>query len=147
MLLLKAAHVLLAVIALGGSLTFPIWRRRAELAPDQLAFTLRGIRWIDRRVVIPAYALQLVTGVALALAGGIPLTAGWLVASVALYAGAMAIGIAVLGPAGRRQLALVDSGDTATAEYRRLDRLTRRAELVAVAAVVAIAGLMVLKPF
>ena len=147
MLLLRAAHVLLGVIALGGSLTFPIWRRRAELAPDQLAFTLRTIRWIDRRVVIPAYALQLVTGVALALAGGIPLTAGWLVASVALYLGATAIGLAVLGPAGRRQLALIDGGATATAEYGRLDRLTLRAELVAVGAIVAIFGLMVLKPF
>ena len=147
MLLLRLAHILLAVVALGGSLTFPIWRRRAERSPDQLAFTLRGIRWIDRRVVIPAYFLQLVTGVVLAGGGGIPLTAGWLVASIALYLGATAIGIAVLGPAGRRQLALIDSGATATAEYGRLDRLTRRAELVAVGAIVAIAGLMVLKPF
>lgn len=147
MALLKLAHVLLALIALGGSLTFPIWRRRAMGAPDQVAFTLRGIRWIDRRVVIPAYALQLVTGLALAVAGGIPLSAGWLVASLALYAFATAVGIAVLGPAGRRQLALIESGAIGTPEYARLDRRTRSAEMAAVASIVAIAGLMVLKPF
>jgi len=146
-LLLKLAHILLAVIALGGSLTFPLWRQHAERAPAQLAFTLRGIRWVDRRVVIPAYALQLVTGLWLAVAGGIPLTAGWLIASIALYAFATAVGIVVLGPAGRRQLALIASGAIATPEYARLDRRTRTWELVAVASIVGILGLMVLKPF
>jgi len=98
-------------------------------------------------VVIPAYALQLATGLWLAVAGGIPLTAGWLIASIALYIFATALGIAVLGPAGRRQLALIASGAVATPEYARLDRLTRTWELVAVASIVGILGLMVLKPF
>jgi uncharacterized membrane protein len=145
--LLKLVHVLLAIIALGGSLTFPIWRRRARSAPVAAAFTLRTIRWIDRRIVIPAYALQLVTGIALAIGGGIPLTTGWIALSLALYLFATVIGIAVLGPAGRRQLALLTAGANGTAEYTRLAVTTSAAETAAVLSIVAIAALMVLKPF
>jgi uncharacterized membrane protein len=145
--LLKLVHVLLAIIALGGSLTFPIWRRRARSAPEEGAFTLRTIRWIDRRIVIPAYALQLVTGIALAIGGGIPLTTGWIALSLALYLFATVIGIAVLGPAGRRQLALLTAGANGTAEYARLAATTSAAETAAVLSIVAIAALMVLKPF
>ena len=79
--LLRLVHILLGIVALGGSITFPIWRARAEASPGQLAFTVRTIRWIDRQIVIPAYALQLVTGIVLALGGGIPLTTGWIALS------------------------------------------------------------------
>jgi uncharacterized membrane protein len=145
--LLKLAHVLLAIVALGGSLTFPVWRRRAEASPEQLAFTIRSIRWMDSRIVIPAYALLALTGVALAVAGAIPLTAGWLVLSIALYALATVIGLFVLGPTGKRQLALLASGSGGSVEYARVARSTRLAELVAVACLALIAVLMVLKPF
>ena len=144
---LRLAHVVLAIVALGGSLTFPVWRRRAEASPDQLAFTIRSIRWIDSRVVIPAYALLALTGVALAVAGAIPLTAGWLVTSIALYVFATAIGFFVLGPAGREQLALLARGSIGSSEYARVAARARRAELVAVLCLAAIAILMVLKPF
>jgi uncharacterized membrane protein len=144
---LTLAHVLLAIVALGGSLTFPFWRRRAEASPEQLAFTVRTIRWIDRRVVIPAYLLLLATGLALAVGRGIALVTGWLAVSVALYAFALAIGFVVLGPAGRRQLALLGAGAMATPEYGRLSRRVSRAELIAVSCMATIAVLMILRPF
>lgn len=144
---LRLAHVLLAIVALGGSLTFPVWRRRAEASPEQLAFTIRTIRWIDGRVVIPAYALLAVTGIVLAVGGAIPLTAGWLVVSVALYLFATAIGFFVLGPAGKRQLELLAAGTTGNADYARVAGRARGAELAAVLCIAIVAVLMVLKPF
>lgn len=145
--LLKLVHVLLAIVALGGALTFPVWRWRARATPEAATFTLRTIRWIDRRIVIPAYALQLVTGIGLAIGGGIPLTSGWIALSLALYLFATVVGIAVLGPVGRRQLALLAAGASGTPEYAQLASTARTAETAAVLSVAAIVALMVLKPF
>ena len=72
---LRLLHILLAIVAVGANLTYALWLRQAERDPAHLAYTIRGIRWIDRHVANPAYAL------ALLLIGGLTYTAG-----AALYA-------------------------------------------------------------
>lgn len=144
--MLLFVHLLLAIVSVGLTLSFPLWRARADRVPEARAFTIRTIRRIDRTVVIPAYALQLPTGIALAVGGGIPLASGWLVVGTALYLAAAAIGALVLGPLGRRQLALLDAG-TAGDGYAALARRVAVTEAVVGAMLVAVVALMVLKPF
>ena len=145
--LLKLAHVLLAVVAIGANLTYGLWLRVAERETEHLAFTIRAIRWIDRRVANPAYLLLAVTGVALALAGGFPLASGWLVAAVALYLAAAALGYLVFGPVVRGELAALERGGTGDPEFRRRRGQARLLGVVTTAMVLAILVLMVTKPF
>ncbi|MHB8631104.1 MAG: hypothetical protein ACYC9W_04165 [Candidatus Limnocylindria bacterium] len=62
--LLRFAHILLAIVAIGANLTYALWLRIGERHPEHLAYTIRGIRAIDRHVANPAYGLLLVTGLA-----------------------------------------------------------------------------------
>lgn len=144
---LKLLHVFLAIVAVGANLTYALWLRLAERDVAHLAFTIRGIRWIDRRVANPAYALLLVTGVALALAGGIPLTRGWLVVALALYLGAAALGFLVYGPVVRRELAALERSGPTDREYLRRRSQAALLGVVTTTMVLAILALMVLKPF
>ena len=145
--LLKLAHVLLAVVAIGANLTYGLWLSVAERETEHLAFTIRGIRWIDRRVANPAYVLLAVTGVVLVLVGGFPLTSGWLIAAVALYLAAAALGYLVFGPVVRDELAALERGGTGDPEYLRCRGQARLLGVVTTAMVLAILVLMVTKPF
>ena len=145
--MLKLVHVFLAVFAVGANLTYALWLRRAEREPEHLAYTIRGIRWIDRRFANPAYALLLITGLSLAVLGDIPLARGWLLASLALYLAAVVLGLFVWAPLARRQLAAVERGGAADAEYQRLRRDSARLGVVTTAIVLGILALMVTKPF
>ncbi len=144
---MRLVHVFLAAFVIGTTLSYGLWLRLAEREPAHLAFAIRGIRWIDRRLSNPAFALLLVTGVVLALSEGIPLTAGWLVAALALYFAAALLGYFVYGPVVRRQLAVVEAGGTGGPEYRRLRARARALGVVTSAMLIAILALMVLKPF
>lgn len=145
--LLKLAHVLLAVIAIGANLTYGLWLRVAEREPEHLAFTIRGIRWIDRHVANPAYGLLALTGFALALAGSWPLTSGWLLAAIAIYVAAAVAGYFVFGPVVRAQLAALERGGPADPEYARRRAQAQVLGVVTTAMVLAILALMVTKPF
>lgn len=143
---LKLAHVLLAIVAVGANLTFPLWIRLAERDPAHLRFTLLGIRWLDRYVAIPAYGLLALTGLALAVLGGFPLTKAWLAVSIALYAGVAVLGFAVYRPVARARVAALDGGSSGDLAYRRARRQARALDSLVIAAVLVILALMVLKP-
>lgn len=146
MTLLKLAHIALAVLAVGTNLSFPIWVRLAERDGSHLAFTLRAIRWMDRRVTIPAYALVAVTGVTLAVGQGIPLTTPWLAGAMTLFALAAAVGILLYAPVSRRRLAAAERGGPAGRAYLAERRRSDLLDLVIVPMVLAILALMVLRP-
>ena len=145
--LLRVAHVLLAIIAVGANLTYGLWLRLAGRDPEHLAFTIRGIRWIDHRVANPAYALLLVTGLALALAGGVPLTRGWLALALVLYVTAALVGVLVFGPVVRKELAALERGGPTDPEYVRRRSQAALLGVITTAIVLFILALMVLKPF
>lgn len=96
-LLLKLAHVFLAIVAIGTNLSYSLWLRAGEREPAHPVYTIRGIRAIDRRVANPAYALLLVTGLLIILVTGIPLTQLWLLLAIAIYVAAAIIGYFVFG--------------------------------------------------
>jgi len=145
-LLLKLAHVLLAVLAIGANLTYALWLRLGEREPEHLPYTIRGIRAIDRRVTNPAYALLLVTGLAMALLSGIPLTQMWLVLAIAIYVAAAVLGYFVFGPVVRGELAALERGGARDPEYFRLRGRARTLGVITTAMVLTILALMVVKP-
>jgi len=144
--LLKFAHVLLAVVAIGGNLTYALWLRLGEREPEHLAYTIRGIRAIDRRVANPAYALLFVTGIAMVFFGGIPLTRPWLLAALAIYVAAALVGFFAFGPVVRAELAALERGGVGNPEYVRRRAQARALGLATTVMVLAILALMVLKP-
>ena len=146
-MLLRFAHVLLAMIAVGANLTYTLWLRIGERDPEHLAYTIRGIRAIDRRVANPAYALLLVTGLAMVVFSGVPLAQGWLVVALALYAGAALVGYFVFGPVVRRELAALERGGVGDLEYLRFRGHARRLGILTTTVVLIILALMVMKPF
>ena len=146
-MLLRFAHVFLAIVAIGANLTYALWLRIGERDPEHLAYTIRGIRAIDRRVANPAYALLFVTGLAMVLFSGVPLAQGWLVAALALYVAAALVGYFVFGPVVRRELAALERGGVSDPEYLRCRAQARRLGILTTTVVLIILALMVTKPF
>ena len=145
-LLLKLVHVALAIVAIGGTLTYAMWLSLAERQPEHLVFTIRGIRAIDRRIANPAYVLLLVTGVAMIFVSGVPLTQPWLLAALGIYAAAALLGFCVFGPVVRGELAALERGGTSDPEYLRLRGRARTLGVVTTAMVLTILALMVVRP-
>src|SRR4030081_2741034 len=84
-LILKFVHVLLAIVAVGFNLSYPIWLTRAQSDPEHALYVLRGIKILDDRFANPAYALLLVLGLGMTFMAGIPLSTFWVAAALVLY--------------------------------------------------------------
>ena len=145
-LLLKWAHVLLTIVALGANLTYAVWLNYVGSYPDKVPFVLRGIRMLDLRIVNPCYLLLLFTGVAMVHYSGIPFTTFWIMLSLVLYAIVAALGILVLGPTFRQQIALAETVGVDTPEYRHVARRSTALGIFVTIQVVLITFLMVVRP-
>eukprot|EP01037_Dinobryon_pediforme_P023200 gene23200-24575_t len=84
-ILLKYVHVISAIVAVGANVTYGIWIVRASRWPENLSFTLQGIKFIDDKIANPAYVMLLITGLAMMHFAQIPLSTSWLLVSMALY--------------------------------------------------------------
>jgi uncharacterized membrane protein len=147
-------HVLGAICALGPTLTYALWRRRAETAgPEHLVFVLRTVGWVDGRLATPAYVAQAVTGVALILLEGLSvLHTPWLLVGVGIYVIIAVAAPAVYVPLVRKQMALAEAmqsnpGDPrALGDYAAASARSRTVGLAIVALTIAIVYFMVVKP-
>ena len=143
--LLKFLHVLLAITAVGANVTYGVWLSRAARDPRHLPFALRGVKMLDDRLANPAYALLLVTGVAMIYAGRLAWTTPWLLVSLFLYGVLVVLGPAGYTPLLRRQIAVLAEGPDSPAYQRLSGRGTLLGALIAVV-VLVITFLMVTKP-
>ncbi len=145
-LILKWLHILAAITALGANITYSIWRSRALRDPQNLGFVLRTIRFIDMRLVNPAYLVLLALGLIMVYLGHWSITSPWLVAGIALYVLVFLLGFLVIAPVSRRQVALVEASQPGPQEYQSVARRANLTGAVLVAVVVAIVFFMVVKP-
>jgi len=145
-LLLKWAHVLAAITAVGANVTYNIWIARASQEPRALPFVLQNVSYIDRRVANPCYAVLLVTGLAMAFTVQIPLTTPWLLTSIGLYVMAALLGIFVYAPLTRRQRQILARDGFDSPAYSALAGRGRLLGRVVLLDVVIIVFLMVVKP-
>lgn len=143
---LKALHILLAIVAVGVNISYGIWQARAARDPEHMGYALRGIKFLDDRVVNPSYAGLLIVGILLVLLGPWELTQLWIYASIALYAVLGTVGIFLYSPTLKRQIAAYEASGAASAEFAALGARSRVIGIVLGVDVVAIILLMVLKP-
>jgi uncharacterized membrane protein len=144
-LMLKLVHVAAAIVAVGANVTYAVWMSRAHRDRDHLVFVIEAIRFLDRRLALPAYVVVLVTGVLMVAGGVYSFRTGWIVAAIALYLLAVVIGIVAFAPTIRRQLEEARR-DPTSAAYGELARRNNLLTVITLAVVAAIVVLMVTKP-
>jgi uncharacterized membrane protein len=145
-LIIKWIHVLSAITAVGANITYGIWMARASHEPKSLPFVLSNIRFIDRRVANPCYALLLLTGLIMAFTVPIPLTTPWLLTAIVLYVLAALAGIFAYAPVMRQQTQLLGSSGFESPAYQAVSRRSTLLGILITVDVVIIVFLMVLKP-
>jgi Predicted integral membrane protein (DUF2269) len=143
--ILKYIHILAAIVAVGANITYGAWSVRSRREPAHLAFTIKGIQFLDNRIANPAYGVLFLTGVLMVIVGGIGLKL-WVVVAVILFVAIAVIGFAYFTPLVRRQLALVDAGDASSAEFERLARRNAMIGPILGLLVLIILGMMVFQP-
>jgi uncharacterized membrane protein len=143
---LKVAHVLLAIVAVGTNITYGIWQARAGREPQQLGWTLRGIKFLDDRVANPAYIGLGIVGVLLVLTGPWRFEMLWIVVSIALYITLAVVGFALYSPTLSRQIAVYEADGPSAPEFGALTARSRLLGAILAILVLAIVSLMVLKP-
>jgi uncharacterized membrane protein len=144
--LLKYVHVVSAIVAVGFNLSYGVWLLITARTPEHRLHVLRGIKLLDDRIANPAYILLLITGLGMVGIGGLSLTMVWIAASLGLYVALAVVGIAVFGPALRRQIAVLEVGAPDTAEYAEAARRTTLSGAILVVIALVIVFLMVTKP-
>ncbi len=143
---LKVAHVLLAIVAVGTNITYGVWQARAGREPQQMGWTLRGIKFLDDRVANPAYIGLGIVGVLLVLTGPWRFEMLWILVSIGLYVGLTVVGFALYSPTLSRQIAVYEAEGPSAPEFAALTARSRLLGMVLALLVVAIVFLMVLKP-
>lgn len=148
---IRLLHLVAASILLGGRVA-SAWLFERLVAPRDPALAARGARALltaELVLVAPAVGLQLVTGIALADAGGIPLAAPWLAAALVLFAVAGLAWAPLLVCAWRMAgIAERCARDRLglPGEFERRLRLWRGIECALVAAVLVLFWLMLARP-
>ena len=142
---LLSLHILTALVAVGATVSYFFWLRRAVLAPESRSFTLETIRLLERRMVMPAYVIVLLTGLGLIDRAGWAWSTPWLELSLLLF-------IVLLGLLGiharviKGQIALAEDGSADSADYDKAHARGRILLALKVVVVIVMVYLMVFKP-
>jgi uncharacterized membrane protein len=152
-LLAKLLHVIAVIAFLGNITTGIFWHRHAARTKDAklLAHTMDGIIRSDRIFTVPGVILIIVTGVAAAIYGQLPiLRTGWIFWTLVLFLISGAIFMIWVVPLQRRLRAAAQAGaQSGSFDYAAYHALAVRWEVWGAAALLTpLAGLalMVLKP-
>jgi uncharacterized membrane protein len=150
-LTLKLIHILSATLLFGTGLGTAFHGLASNLSRDVRAIAVanRNVVLADWLFTTPTVIIQPVTGIWLALEQGWPLTTGWILWSLGLYALAGACWLPVVWLQLRmRRMAdkAVAAGTELPPLYHRYFRIWFALGWPAFAAMVAIVGLMVFKP-
>ncbi len=138
-------HIFSAIVAVGANITYGAWSVRARHAPEHQKFTLRGIQFIDNRIANPAYGVLFLSGLVMTFMGHWwPQL--WVIVAIVVFVAIAVIGVAYFTPLVKRQLALLDAGDTTSPEFERLARRNAMIGPILGLLVVIILVMMVFKP-
>jgi uncharacterized membrane protein len=152
-LTLKFLHIVGVILFLGNITTGVFWKAHADRSRDPrlIAHVLDGIIRSDRLFTIPGVAIIVVSGMAAAIIGGIPLLrTAWVAGGISLFIFAGIAFMARVAPLQRQMLALARAAaDSASFDWPRYEKLSRGWALwgaLALIAPVIAAALMVFKP-
>jgi uncharacterized membrane protein len=113
-------HVLLAIFAVGFNASYGVWIARAAREPEHLAYSLRGIKFIDDYLANPAYVLLLLTGLLMVRVGDVSLRQFWLVTALIVYGVLAVVGLAVYTPTLRDQIRALEAHGPESSDFQRL---------------------------
>ena len=143
---LKWLHVLSAIIAVGANATYGIWLARASRDPDNLPFTLKGIKLLDDWIANPAYGLLLLTGLGMIFTVSLPLTTPWLLTSLILYGVLVVVGLLGYTPTLRNQIRILEAEGSSSPNYQSQARRGTIIGIILAVLAIVIVFLMVVKP-
>lgn len=143
--LLKYIHVLLAITAVGSNFTYAVWNARAAQEPQHLAFALRGIQFLDRRVANPAYGLLLVTGLILVWVGQLGFQR-WIISALFLFVLLIIVAVGFYSRTMNRQIEVLEKEGESSPAYQRLAAQAQRVGIISLVIVLVIVFMMVVKP-
>jgi hypothetical protein len=116
--LLYYLYLILLIVAIGPNVTSAIWIQRATVNREALPFTLKTIKVINNRIVLPAVGLALITWVAMVYVSGQSLLIPWVLLTAVFWLAAFLLGLFGYTPALRKQIALAKSIGGDSDEYR-----------------------------
>jgi uncharacterized membrane protein len=94
-------HILAAIVAVGFNISYAVWIVRARSSPANMAFALKGVKFIDNRIANPAYGVLLLTGLLLVYLGHYPSTTLWIDVALILFVALIVIAAFFYSPALR----------------------------------------------
>jgi uncharacterized membrane protein len=146
--ILKFLHVLSAAVWFGGGLVATVLGvRAAKLTDHRAQAALRGqLEGLGQAVFGPAAGLTLLTGIATALAGGISMTALWILWGYGGVAVSMVLGGAVGGRTGKALLEASAADGPSSPRAVALDRRMLQINLLGLAVLLSVIWAMVAKP-
>ncbi|WP_298814993.1 DUF2269 family protein [Chloroflexus sp.] len=142
--LLVFLHIFTTMTAVGLNASYAIWIMRGSRDPTQLAFALRGVKWIDDYVANPCYLIGGVTGVLMIVWG--KSVAPFLWVAIALYLIAMSIAYGVYTPLLNRQINTLAAKGADDPEYQALARRSNQVGMAMGILVVIILALKIFEP-
>lgn len=143
---LKLAHVLLVIVAVGANITYGVWFARAAKEPEHQTFTLKGIQVLDDRIANPAYAVVLLLGIGMVLEADIGFETFWIAASIGLYVLVAVLAATQFTPLLRKQIARAEAGESGSSDFQAGARKGRALGISMGVIVVLIVTMMVLQP-
>ena len=142
---LALLHTLGTIAAVGANVTYFVWLRRALNHPEARLYTLETIRLMERRFVLPSYVVVGITGLGLVDRSGRAWDTPWVVLSIVLFLGVMAVG-GFYARLFRRQIALAAEGDPDSEGYRAINQKNMTLAAALTVIVVFLICLMVFQP-
>ncbi len=116
--LLWYVYLLLLIIAVGPNVTYAVWIQRATANQEVLPFTLKGIKVINDRIVLPATGLALIAWIVMVSVSGQSLLIPWVLLTSVFWLAAFLLGLLGDSPTLRKQIALAESAGANNDEYK-----------------------------
>jgi uncharacterized membrane protein len=145
-LIVKYIHILAAIVAVGFNISYAVWIIRARSNPGNIAFALKGVKFMDDRIANPAYGVLLLSGLLMIYLGHYSLTTLWIDIALILFVALILVAALVYTPALREQVKLAETGDTSSAAFTRLGTRGQVAGQALGLIVLVVLAMMVFKP-
>ncbi len=142
----KYIHILAAIVAVGLNISYAVWIIRARSNPANIAFALKGVKFLDDRLANPGYGVLLITGLLMVFMNPYPITTLWIDIALVLYPVLVVLALFFYTPALREQVKLAEAGDTTSAEFSRLGSRGQVLGQVLGVIVLLVLAMMVFKP-
>jgi hypothetical protein len=111
-------YLLFLIAAVGPNITYAVWIQLATVDREALSFTLRSIKVINDRLVLPATGLALVAWTAMVYISGQSLLIPWILSVVIFWLVVFLLGLFGYSPTLRNQIALAEKQGADSEQYK-----------------------------